>query len=305
MKTSIPSKITEGQEIKYRRLVEDSAKHATDLALGKTEADQDGWQRVLENGDELRDAIAEVVVAKTKELSVSNQFADEEVKSSYGYLSGYSKPKGITEQTNRLRELIPGIGFANEELVKQPLPANAEGYFAIPRWQNIAPTYGEALQKVLNLIKQTRDGKFYNYREGNLGPQYLRQHAKNVKAFGKLGNEQKNYDILVVACQFGKLHAGKSVRRAREVMSSYQFGLDPFAIACMLLTHPERLQHYDDLWIDCAGSEYSVGGGGQFGGASCFEFCGGGAKFNTSWGSSVRGYYGSASAFLLPPEVSP
>ena len=70
MKTSTPSSRTSGQETKYRRLVEDSAKHATELALGKTDADSDGWQRVLENGDELRDAIAEVVVAKTQELSV-------------------------------------------------------------------------------------------------------------------------------------------------------------------------------------------------------------------------------------------
>ena len=281
--------ITSGQVKQYKRFVED----AGDKALTEVNLDKDGLQKLFANGDVFQADI----VASIQRLSVSNQFANEEVGSSYGYLSGY-KPKGITEQTNRLRQLISGVGFADEKLAEQPLPANAEGWFAITRWQKIAQTYGEALQKVLDLIKQTRDGKFYNYREGKLGPQYLRQHQKNVKAFDKLGNEQKDYDILVVACQFGKLHAGKSVRRARKVMSSYQFGLDPFAVACMLLTHPERLQHYDDLWIDCAGAEFSDGGDGQFGLAPFFKFDDGKIRFGARWISNADGSYGSASAFL-------
>ncbi len=57
---------------------------------------------------------------------LSNQFADEEVQSSYAYPKGY-KVKGITEQTNILRRLFPGIGNALEKLADQPLPPNAEG----------------------------------------------------------------------------------------------------------------------------------------------------------------------------------
>jgi hypothetical protein len=80
-------------------------------------------------------------------------FENEKVESSYGYLSGY-KPKGITEQTNILHQLFPELGSADELVAQGTLPLNTEGWFAIPRWQSVAKTYNEAVQKVLDLIKK-------------------------------------------------------------------------------------------------------------------------------------------------------
>ena len=181
--TSITSNnlITDGQKKQYKRFVEDATNRGVELALEKVRLDKTGFQRLLENGDEFNSAIAEVIVAKTRELSVSNRFADEEVTSKYGYLSGYKNPKGITEQTNILRQLLPGYRICRRK-DRQPsrVPEGAEGWFAIPKWQSVAPTYGEAVQKVLDLIKKTRDGKFYNYREGQLGPKNLRQSEKSA-----------------------------------------------------------------------------------------------------------------------------
>ena len=203
---------------------------------------------------------------------MSSQFADEEVGSSYGYLSGY-KPKGITEQTNILRQLFPGVGFADEKLAERPVPVGAEGWFAIPKWQTIAPTYGEAVEKVLAKIEETRKGKFKNRREGELGPDDLKQTARTeVTMFETLGYEQKDHDILVVAAQFGLRHRGRSVRRAREVMQVNEFGLGAFAVGIMILTHPERLMHDDDLCIDCAGDEYTAKAGDDVSRAPLFYF---------------------------------
>ena len=281
--------ITSGQTKQYKRFVEDAA----DKALAEVGLDKDRLQKLIENGDEFQARI----IAGIRELSVSNQFADEEVESSYGYLSGY-KPKGITEQTNILRQLFPGIGFANEKLAEQPLPPNAKGWFAIPKWQSVAKTYNEAVQKVLDLIKKQRKGMFYNWREGKLGEKYFRQHERTAKKLETLAEQQKDYDILVVATQFGLRHRGRSVRRAREVFTANEFGLGAFEIGCMLLTHPERLQHYDDLWIDCAGNEYAPDADGAFSYALCFFFSAGGVRFGTCWFGSAGGYYGSASGFL-------
>jgi len=232
---------------------------------------------------------------------ITNQYADQKVNSSYDvYLSGY-KPnsKGITEQTNRLRELFPGIGgYANEKLVEQVLPENAEGWFAIPRWEKVAPTYGEAVQKVLDLIKQTRNGAFYNYREGELGSNRLRQSAKSVSVFQKLAGGQEGQDILVVPAQFGIRHLGRSVLRAREVMNANECGLGAFAIGIMLLTHPERLQYYYDFWIDCAGDEFAPGVGGVFSGSPYFGFCDGMARFGARDVGGDGDYCGSASVCL-------
>jgi len=258
--------ITSGQTKQFKRFVEDAA----EKALALVGLDKDGLQKLIENGDEFQACI----ITGIRELSVSNQFADEEVESSDGYLSGY-KPKSITEQINILRQLLPGIGYADG--------------------QSVAKTYEEAVKKVLELIKQQRDGKLYNHREGQLGAKYLRQHERTVKKLEVLADQQKGYDILVVAAQFGLRHRGRSVRRACEVFTANEFGLGAFEIGCMLLTHPERLRDYDDLWIDCAGDEYDVYS--LFYCTPYFGFSVGKIVFGAGVASQGSGY-GSASGFL-------
>ncbi len=281
--------ISSGQQKQYKRFVEDAA----EKALKEVSLDKDGLQKLIENGDEFQARI----ITGIRELSVSNQFASEEVESSYVYPKGY-KVKGITAQTNILRQLIPGIGFADEKLAEQPLPPNAEGWFAIPRWQKVAKTYGEAVEKVLELIKQQHKGKFYNWREGKLGERYLRRHERTAKKLQVLGDQQNDYDILVVPAQFGLRHRGRSVRRAREVFTANEFGLGAFEIGCMLLTHPERLVSYDDLWIDCAGDEYAPDADGDFSLAPCFLFRADGVGFGAGWFDYALSLYGSASGVL-------
>ena len=286
---------TAGQIKQINRFASDAVeKVLTELGL-----DNPGAQRVIEHGDEFAEAIRTAALASLKDLSVSDKFKDEEVKSNYGYLSGYRKPKSITEQTNILRQIFPGVGFADEKLAEREVPANAEGWFAIPKWQTIAPTYSEAVQKVLDAIKKARNGKFYNYRDGQLNDQRLRQTAKTASVFQKLSDEQKDHDILVVAGQFGLRHRGRSVRRAREVFSQNEIGLGAFAVGIMILTHAERLQNVDDLWIDCAGDEFDDPDADvRFAHAPYFNFYGGKVRFDTDWFDGAHDHYGSASAFV-------
>lgn len=283
---SITSRITEGQKKQYLRFVEDAAERA----LGEVALDKDSIQKLIENGDEFQARI----IAGIKELSVSNLFADEKVASGYAYHKGY-KVKGITEQTNALRQLFPGIGFADEKIAKQPLPPNAEGWFAIPKWQTLAPTYNKAVQKVLAMIASKR--KLYNYREGALWADRPRQHARTAKMVEALAEQQKGHDILVVPAQFGLRHRGRSVRRAREVFMANEFGLGALAVGIMLLTHPEREIQWEQLHIDCAGDEYDPVGDGQFAYAPCFHFDGDKVEFDAYWFGGARDRYGSASGF--------
>jgi len=281
--------VTDGQKKQVKRFVED----AVDRAIVEGLLDKDSIQKLIENGDGFQADIA----ASIKKHLFPNQFVDEEVESIYGYLSGY-KPKEIMEQVHILRQFFPDIGFADEKLAERPLPPNAEGWFAIPRWQSVAKTYNEAVQKVLDLIKQQRKGNFYNYCEGKIGEQYLRQLERTSRKLEALGKAQKGYDILVVAAQFGLRYRGCSVRRAREVFMGNEFGLGVFEIGCMILTHPERLANYDDLRIDCAGSESSFGGDNSFLRALLFKFNDGKVEFGASWVDIANGGYGSASGFL-------
>ena len=307
MKTSITNNaITNGQIKQIKRFAEDAVKAIfieeviTELSLSK-----DDGQHVVEHGDEFIQTIRNTVRTSLKELSVS-KFADEEVSSNYGYLSGY-KPNSLTEQTNRLRELFPGIGFANQDLLMQiekgeiKLPQHTEGWFAIPNLmknQNIfGSTYSEALQKILNVLKQTRNGNFYNYREGEIDEKHIRQSARTQKFFKELSDAQGNPDILIVPAQCGIRHRGRSVRRVREIFLVNECGLGSFAIGIMLLTHPERLQNYNDLWIDCAGDEFKSDYEASFSRAPLFLFLDDRLGFGAGGVSRAVGGYGSASAF--------
>ena len=223
-------------------------------------------------------------------------FADEERTSRREYSVGYT-PKSIGEQIKRLRELFPEIGHADEKLAKGTLPQNAEGWFAIPRWEKIAPSYDEVVPKVLGLIHQTRNSKFLNYREGQLGPKHLRQTVRTADFWERICNEQKGNDILIVPAQFGLRHRGRSVRRAREVFSEQEFGLGAFDVGIMMLTHPDRLNNEGDLWIDCAGDEYAPLADDAFTQAPFFHFLENMLKFGVghffyafATGGSVSGF---------------
>ena len=269
-----------------------------EAVYNKARLDEDRAQRLNENGGELMTGLKRLVEG----LSVINRFSNEEVASSYAYPKGY-RVKGITEQTNILRQLFPGVGFADEKIVEQPLPPYAEGWFAIPKWETMAATYNEAVEKVLAMIGQKR--KFYNYREDALRADRLRQHARTANMFQKLGDEQKDHDIIVLPAQFGLRHRGRSVRRAREVFTSNEFGLGAFAVGIMLLTHSEREIQREQLHVYCPGDEYSTVADGRFSGAPVFDFDDGRVRFSTRWVSGADGDYGSASGFLPPasPEL--
>jgi hypothetical protein len=282
--------MTDDERKQLTRLAEDAMAKAL-IVVNPSHA---GAQRVQTHGSDIMNAIIE----KVRELSTADEFKDEEVVSKCGYVSGYRNPKRIIEQNALLRQVFPGIGFADESLARRPLPERAEGWFAIPRWETIAPSYGEAVEKVLTALSDRCDGNCINYREGKLGDRYFRQTDATRAAFQKLGEEQKGYDILLVAAQFGIVHRGRSVRRARAKMRFNEFGLGAFAVGIMLLTHPVRLKHYDDLWIDCAGDEYSPDGDGKFENSPYFGFYGGWLEFQTGRFEDANDLYGSASGFL-------
>lgn len=286
------------QRKQLRQLVGTGAAHGVNIAM--SELSEEGFEKLLENGDELRAAVIQTITTKARELSLSNQFAGEEVASNYGYLSGYTKPKGVMRQTNELRRLFPAVNASNarhdEKLAQMVVPAGAEGLFVIPRWQSMAPTYGEAVQIVLAKLNETR--KFINYRKNEMTPANLRESDRKAEVMASIAESQKGYDLLVVSAQFGLVHRGRSVRRARVVIGNKGFGLGAFEVGSMLLTHPERLQNYNDLWIDCAGDELKPSDEREFSCAPFFRFGGDGLDFDAFWVDIEHDIYGSASGFL-------
>jgi len=285
--------------------------HAVGLfeaVYNKSKLDEARAQRLNEHGGELQDGIAELIA----ELSVSNQYASEEVRSNYTYPKEYKGPKPISQQIDVLAKIFGfSLGFTSEFVEKVlptlTLPDGAEGWFAIPSIDALASRffpevkdpkerlYCKAVNLVLAKIGESRT--FYNYCEGQLTPDRFRLNARTAHALDLLAEQQKG-DILIVAAQLGMRHRGKSVHRAREVFVANEFGLGAFAFGIMLLTHPEREVQWEQLHVDCAGDEFAPGADDGFSESPYFRFDGGWVEFNMSFVVNPSVFFGSVSGFL-------
>jgi hypothetical protein len=141
--------------------------------------DRQSAQTVLEMGKELKAEVANSVVTIIHRHTASDKFKDEEVGSNRTYPRTY-KVRPIEAQVTELRKLFPSLGSCMEKLARKPLLEGAEGWFAIPRWQALAPTYCEAVETVLCALASRR--KFQNRIMGRLGPTYLRQSERSKLA---------------------------------------------------------------------------------------------------------------------------
>jgi hypothetical protein len=191
----------------------------------------------------------------------------EQVESAYGYYSGFKEAHLLEEQIYRLRHLFPGIGTAHvsaflNEIEANPLPVWVEGFFAIPNWESnpsvFGQSYSEAVQKVLDVLADTLQGFFKNWRKGEINERCLRQSAYMRLALRRLIERQDNPSILIVPAQLGIRHRGFSSRKAAVKFANGEFALGSFAIGSILLTHPERLAHPKYLWIDCPGEKFDL-----------------------------------------------
>lgn len=199
------------------------------------------------------------------------------------------KIKSHKEQIKILNEIFKA-DFSVPDMPKA-INHSGEGVFAIPHYRLIGPTYNDALMKVFKALSDSRP--CYDYQSGNWGPTYL--HQLPVKE--TFWNSQKE-EIILISAQFGAIHAGKSVKRVCTELKDNELPLGIYEVAIMLLTHPERLQDYNDLWIDCHGDEYSPDAGGAFSEAPVLYFDVGWVRFDAFDLSFAYGFFGSASAFV-------
>jgi hypothetical protein len=257
--------------------------------------DRQSAQAVLEVERQVKSEITKAVTEIVHSHTVSSKFEDEEVGSDRGYPPAY-RVRPVEAQVTELRKVIPTLGACNEKLARLPLPEEPEAWFAIPRWQAVAPTYNEAVEKILEVLAKKR--RFSNRIVGRLGEKYLRQTERSRLAETILAEQQGGNDILVVAAQAGILHRGCSARRTRASLAGNEFCLGVFAIASMLLTHSERLSSGDALMIDCGGDEYSPRADYTFDRVPLFDFDISGIEFSIFYEDRARNLWGTPTGFL-------
>lgn len=162
--------------------------------------------------------------------------------------------------------------------------APAEHLFLIPKWTKLGKTYNKAVIKVLDVLKDTRP--CHDWRDGKWGKEYLtRLHVAGVPE--------------ILPAQFGKYHTGKHVETVRAQKTHNEILLGVYEVGIMLLTHPDRLIKYEDIWIDCPADKYTDG---DFDGAPYFYFRGGRLGFDANYVDYADGDMGSASGWTLTKD---
>jgi hypothetical protein len=199
------------------------------------------------------------------------------------------KVRSITEQITKLQKTFPHLGFANKALVdriecdEELISVNADenGFFAIPHWTKIAPSYGEAVEIMLSLLKKDMVEKdrykrpflyglrtflshfsldkrkfLYDFTQGKHDNRFLRE-TKSKKCMMENFLALQEADIIIIQAQFGNQYQKCSPASAQQVIKRNEFLLGIYEILVMLFTHPERLQAECDLQINVSGDEYS------------------------------------------------
>ncbi len=271
-----------------------SAAHTAYLAAIER-LDRHSAQIVLDLSKGLKSELANSVVEIIQRHTITDKYKEEQVPSNRVYPPSY-KVRPVEAQVTELRKLFPGLGSCMEKLARKPLLPGAEAWFAIPRWQAIAPTYNEAVEMAVGILASKR--KFQNRILGRVGPTFLRQSERTKLAEKLMADQQQGNDFMVTAAQFGMLHRGCSARRTRVAMEGHEFGLGVFAIVCMLLTHPERLSTEDTLMIDCGGDEYSVRNDYTFDRVPLFDFDIAGIEFSIFYEDRARNLWGTPTGFM-------
>jgi hypothetical protein len=257
--------------------------------------DKQSAQAVLEAERQVKADIAKAVREIVQSHTISSKYEEEDVGSDRGYPPTYCV-RPVEAQVTELRKAFPALGACQEKLGRLPLPEGAEAWFAIPRWEAVAPTYNEAVEKIIEVLAKKR--RISNRIAGRLGQEYLRQTERSRLARAILAEQQEGCDILVVAAQAGKLHRGCSARRTRAALAGNEYCLGVFAIASILLTHPERLSTGESLMVDCGGDEYSPRADRNFDRVPLFDFDLSGIEFSIFYEDRARNLWGTPTGFL-------
>lgn len=285
--------ITEQQDRSLKGCLEEAVQAAYRTIIDQL--DGQSVEIVLETGAELKSGMTQMMVETIQRHMVSDKFKDEEVDSDRSYPSLY-RARFIDDQVSELRKIFPVLGSSRESIARCSLPGGAEAWFAIPRWQALAPTYNEAVEMMIDALGSRR--RFSNRLAGRLGPEHLRQTERSKLAESILACQQPGSDILVVAAQAGMLHRGSSARRTRVAMASNEFGLGVFAFCSMLLTHPERLSACETLMVDCGGDEYAVSAKSSFDRVPLFDHDLDGIEFSIFYTDRARDLWGTPTGFI-------
>lgn len=198
---------------------------------------------------------------------MKNKTEESQLFAQCGYGRAYKHPKPLAEQVGIHSRLFDLKNTPTRSVLegyeRVPLPPGAEGWFAVPRISVLAQqfflkhvddrrTYLAVLDIVFKKLGVTR--VFENYEEGTL-PKNIQRHRYSLDYFDSLDRDLMG-DFAIFPGQFGRLHQGASPGLVLSRLKLNQYALGSVAVACMLLTHPERIKNAGEMGIICPQDEF-------------------------------------------------
>lgn len=175
--------ITTEETKQYKRFMEEAAEGA----LQEAGVDRQGFDRLVKRSGDFQSAIISVI----HEFSIGNPYADEEVRTNCRYHETY-KIQPLSQQIASLCSCFPVLSskltreFIESELPVLKLPRGAEGWFAIPKWDRLARSYGEATELILKAFAVPNLRK---NPESKLDLTRFRQQKRTAEMLAEIGNE--------------------------------------------------------------------------------------------------------------------
>jgi hypothetical protein len=225
----------------------------------------------------------------------------------------YAGPRPIKEQIGMIAEtfhLSPdrALWLAKNVFAGYRLPRGAEGLFAIPdigaltrvSVREFEHRHYAATIIVLECLAQAMR-RFENTAGLNGG---IRMYEATRTALDMIAAEQKS-DILIIPGQFGRYRRNLSVGGVRETVASPEFPAHSIGVAAMLLSHPDRMTGWRDLWIDVPGEDINLAtkeerakGTAQWAWSPAFVHGDTANEITVCAASVTHAHYGSATFFL-------
>ncbi len=246
------NKISENDSIGDIKKVIEIIIRSSKEALEELQLSNESVSKILANEEQVYSLFKSLIFTKLKGVSAVGLYSDEEVISNLGYPSFVYR--NLREQKLILEKYFGDLGRIDNVYPGRQLPLHSE-LFLIPDMELIGNNLLDAMNTIISILEERLSLNIYNsFVSRHLSYDKISIKKRTLESISKIKSIQNGERTILIPAQLGIKHRGRSGRRSDECMLSNEFGLTPYHVGIILITHPERMSAVDtDLSMLCTG----------------------------------------------------
>lgn len=157
----------------------------------------------------------------------------------------------IEGQIYKLKQIFPVLGGFNTAIYdsimegKRAVDVDMEEFFVYPHWSRIAPSYIEAVKKLLDVLLDVIPGGIHD-RLTEYGGILIAETPHKMFCVYKTLIKQ-DADLLILPAQFGVQQRGRDIQSTEDLIHRKEFMLGIYEVLIMLISHPNIIANPDDI----------------------------------------------------------